>query len=95
MARIWHTAGPEAAYQELGNYISLQQLGRFKDCEPRRVATQFLYMLLNDIHLQLMLGLVSPPSSEEINTLVFEVSVFGDADLSSTGSPLFKPIFTI
>lgn len=73
LGRIWHTVGPETAYQELANYISLQQqLGRFKNCKPRLVASQFLYMLLNDIHLQLLLGLVSPPSSSEINTLVDE-----------------------
>jgi AcrR family transcriptional regulator len=73
LGRIWHTAGPEAAYQELANYISKQQkLGRFKNCKPRQAAAQFLYMLLNDIHLQLLLGLVSPPSSSEINTLVDE-----------------------
>ena len=73
LGRIWHTAGPEDAYQELGKYISQQQkLDRFKNYEPRLAATQFLYMLLNDIHLQLMLGLIEPPSNKEIDTLVDE-----------------------
>lgn len=73
LGRIWHTAGPEDAYQELGKYIAKQQqLGRFRNYEPRLAATQFLAMLLNDIHLKLMLGLIEPPSNKEIDLLVDE-----------------------
>ncbi|MEM7712755.1 MAG: TetR/AcrR family transcriptional regulator [Cyanobacteria bacterium P01_A01_bin.68] len=73
LGRIWYQAGPEDGYQELGKYIfQQQQLGRFKNYEPRLAATQFLGMLESDIYLQLMLGLRETPSDKEIDTLVSE-----------------------
>ncbi|WP_071515955.1 TetR/AcrR family transcriptional regulator [Geitlerinema sp. PCC 9228] len=71
LGSLFLKSGPQPCHQCLAQYLEKQQqLGTLKPCDSQQAAMQFIGMFLGSIQMQRLLGTMSAPDQQQIETLV-------------------------